>query len=321
MVLLLSAGLTHVWGMAGCWLTAASLGITQLCPTCLCSSSKYLSIPGKDRDAGDSKLKHAKLWSFADVVSANIPLGKASHMADPRVKKWVRFPTVRKYHMQSLLVKEGRIGSSLQSTAHLVIWHLGQFSVTRIHKQNMAWPRPENTHNSEQSGVTTYCVKDLFNQWCPGEKECQFEALIYPSLFPDFKWNIPHLLVSICITLCYVPRTSQQYSGIILPAAEGEWCPASFSFLHSWWRGHMGPSNSKLSKLKLESFSGLLGIQSVQATMFLAEPTNDWTEANKPNRCFSKMFSKLPSILRILKRPIHLPQIALDALVFMTNDP
>lgn len=213
-----------------------------------------LSIPGKDRDAGDSKLKHAKLWSFADVVSANIPLGKASHVADPRVKEWVRFPTVRKYRMQSLLVKEGRIGSSLQSTAHLVIQHLGQFSVTRIHKQNMAWPRPENTHNSEQNGVTTYCEKDLFNQWCPREEECQFEALIYPSLFPAFKWNIPHLLVSICITLCYVPCTSQQYSGIILPAAEGEWCPASFSFLQRWWRGHMGPSNSKLSKLKCGKF-------------------------------------------------------------------
>lgn len=58
-----------------------------------------LGVPGKDRDAGDSKLKQAKpTSSFADLVSASILLAKASHVADPRVKECFQFPTVRKYH-------------------------------------------------------------------------------------------------------------------------------------------------------------------------------------------------------------------------------
>lgn len=50
-------------------------------------------------------------------------------------------------------------------------------------------------------------------------------------------------------------------------------------------------------------------------SMFLAEVTNDWTEVNKPNRCFSNMSSQLQRILRIFKRPIHLPQIVIDELI------
>ena len=74
----------------------------------------------------------------------------------------------------------------------------------------------------------------------------------------------------------------------------------------------MHPSDTKLSNCYVESFNGPPGIQFIQANTFLAELTDDWTEVNKPNRCFSNMFSQLPSILKILKRPVHLPQIAAD---------
>lgn len=82
-----------------------------------------LGVPGKDRDMGNSKPKQAKpISSSADVMSASILLGKASHMADPRVKE-SGFPQGENTTLRSLMVKEGRTGSSLQSTI-LVTLHL-----------------------------------------------------------------------------------------------------------------------------------------------------------------------------------------------------
>lgn len=65
----------------------------------------------------------------------------------------------------------------------------------------------------------------------------------------------------------------------------------------------------------MDCFNGPLRIQFIQANMFLAELTNDWTKVKKPNRCFSKMFLWLQSILNILKRPLLLPQIVIDEVV------
>lgn len=113
-----------------------------------------LFVPAKDRDAGDSKLKQAKpLQALLTSCLLASCWAKQVTWLTPESRSASGFPQWENTTLQNLVVKEGTLGSSLQSTI-LVIRHLGQVRCYRTSFAKHGMTKSRNDSYSEQSGVT-----------------------------------------------------------------------------------------------------------------------------------------------------------------------